>query len=204
MQWTVVVAMRALPSAKSRLRDVTDSDAAHARLVDAIRHDTLRAVAGTPAVARIVLAVDEPWTATDVEHEVFVQTSGGLNEALSQAQAWAMTRWPQEGIAALVGDLPALRPSELDLALAQAAGHERAYVADAARFGTTTLTARPGIELRPAFGDGSAARHDVIASAITAAGPGLRLDVDTPEDLAAALRLGVGTRTTEVAQHLVR
>ena len=49
-----------------------------------------------------------------------------------------------------------------------------------------------GVPLDPLFGTDSAQRHaDSGAVELTAPWPGLRCDIDTPDDLAAALRLGV-------------
>jgi 2-phospho-L-lactate guanylyltransferase len=90
-----------------------------------------------------------------------------------------------------------LRSQELAAALADAADHPRAFVADAAETGTTLLTARPGVPLRPAFGRGSAARHARHAVAVSG-GPGLRTDVDTVEDLSRAELLGFGLSTRSV------
>jgi 2-phospho-L-lactate guanylyltransferase len=103
-----------------------------------------------------------------------------------------------EGVAVLLGDLPALRPADLLAALHAAAAHLLAVVPDADGTGTVLLTAREG-HLEPAFGSGSAARH-------TAAGhqrleldlPHLRTDVDDDASLRAARRLGVGTATETV------
>ncbi len=152
VRWTVLVPVKALPSAKSRLAGFSADADAHARLVHAIREDTLRA-------------------ARD-----------------------ARDRWPDDGVAALVGDLPALTSAELGRTLAAAAEHETAFVPDAFGTGTTLLTARPPATLDPHFGPGSAARHGAHAAALPA-GPGLRQDVDTADDLRAALLLGVGPRT---------
>ncbi len=72
----------------------------------------------------------------------------------------------------------------------------RAFVADAEGTGTTLLVAAPGVTLDPRFGGGSAARHAASgAAALDGEWPGLRRDVDTPADLAAALALGVGPAT---------
>jgi 2-phospho-L-lactate guanylyltransferase len=100
-------------------------------------------------------------------------------------------------VAALVGDLPALRPEELADALTAAAGHPRAFVPDAEGAGTTLLAVRPGVSLAPAFGAGSAARHGSGAVALDA-GPGLRRDVDTAADLQAAADVGLGPATAAV------
>ena len=111
-----------------------------------------------------------------------VQTQPGLNGALRDGAAYARTRWPGDGVAALVGDLPAVRPDELAAALDAAAAHPAAFVPDSPGTGTTLLTARPGHVLEPRFGEGSAARHAAVAARLTA-GPGLRHDVDTADDL---------------------
>ena len=183
--------LKALPAAKSRL--VEDLDPAeHAGLVEAIRADTLAAVRAAGMVARLVVVTDRPGE-FDAD-EVLVQRAAGLNGALAEAAAEAGTRWPVDGVVALVGDLPALRAEELDAALVAAARHERSFVPDASGSGTTMLAARPGVALQPGFGLGSAQRHAAIANVVPA-GPGLRNDVDTAAELASARLLGVGVHT---------
>ncbi|MCA1825223.1 MAG: 2-phospho-L-lactate guanylyltransferase, partial [Frankia sp.] len=73
---------------------------------------------------------------------------------------------------------------------------DRALVSDTSATGTTVLTARSGVELDPQFGPGSHDAH-VAAGAVALAVdvPGLRRDVDTAADLAAAVALGVGPAT---------
>jgi 2-phospho-L-lactate guanylyltransferase len=200
VNWTIVVPLKALPAAKSRLQDASPDPQAHAALVDAIRTDTLTVAA---TAGRILLALDqEPApvarpASAGPEGARIVQRRPGLNAALTEAAAYAQARWPADGIVALVGDLPAMRPDELRSALELAAGHQRGFVKDASGTGTTVLTALPGVELRPRFGPSSADRHAVIATSL-AAGPGLRLDVDTAADLTAARKLGLGPATTAV------
>jgi 2-phospho-L-lactate guanylyltransferase len=140
-----------------------------------------------------------------------------LNAALLQGAAVAARRWPGTGLAALTADLPALRPAELATAL-RAAGHGvpgadfgpgllpgAAFVPDAAGVGTTLYAAPPGGEFRPMFGGASRARHAAAGAAELALDGigGLRQDVDTPDDLRAAVALGVGPRTAEVAAELL-
>lgn len=189
VQWTVLVPVKALPAAKSRLAAFSADADAHARLVHAIRDDTLRATRTAPGVARVVRISDT----ADVDHEL-LQRRPGLNAALREGARYAHDRWPSDGVAALVGDLPALTSGELGRTLAAAAEHETAFVADAAGTGTTLLTALPSVTLDPRFGLGSAARHGTQAAALPA-GPGLRQDVDTADDLRAAVLLGVGPST---------
>lgn len=194
MQWTVLIPAKALPAAKSRLAPRAVDAAGHARLVGAIRADTVAAARHAPGVARVLLVVDRVDGRTPDGVQLVVQQRPGLNAALADAAEAAAVRWPHDGVAALLGDLPALRPAELGEALRAAATLDAGYVPDAAGTGTTMLTALPGHHLRPQFGAGSAARHAVEARLIQA-GPGLRHDVDTAEDLLAAAALGLGPAT---------
>jgi len=99
-------------------------------------------------------------------------------------------------IVVLQGDLPALQSQELAEAIAAARHHRRSFVADRLAKGTSALCAF-GAALKPQFGPDSSARHRRSgAIELTGAWPGLRCDVDTPADLAAARRLGVGPATS--------
>lgn len=189
MRWTVLLPVKTLPAAKTRLLPASDSAAAHRRLVEAVQADTLAAARAADGVARVLIVTDRPGLPN-----ALVQTRPGLNPALAEAAEHAAEHWPADGVAALVGDLPALRPDELASALAAAIAHPRSFVPDAAGTGTTLLAARPGIALEPAFGPGSAARHGSVAVALDA-GPGLRRDVDTADDLRAAAAVGLGPET---------
>lgn len=196
MRWTVLIPLKALPAAKSRLGATLDP-VQHAKVVDAIRADTLTAARAAANVARVVVVTDRPG-AFDAD-AVFVQRTAGLNGGLDEAAADAALRWPQDGIAALVGDLPALVAGDLEEALTAASGHSCSFVADSAGTGTTLLAVRPGTPLAPAFGEGSAARHRAAGLEL-AAGATLRADVDTQDDLEAARALGVGPRTRAVLE----
>jgi 2-phospho-L-lactate guanylyltransferase len=97
------------------------------------------------------------------------------------------------------------RAAPQDLAAAsRGARGGRAFVADSAGTGTTLLAAASPAALSPSYGPGSRARH-LDGGAVELTGPpALRRDVDTPDDLRDALRLGVGTRTAAVAAHCRR
>jgi 2-phospho-L-lactate/phosphoenolpyruvate guanylyltransferase len=144
---------------------------------------------------------------------------GPLNAALRHGAAVAARRWPGTGLAALTADLPALSPAELAGAL-RAAGApgpagasgaagvvagRAAFVPDAAGVGTTLYAVPPGGEFRPLFGGASRARHKASGAAELDVPDmtGLRRDVDTPDDLRAALTLGAGPRTTALAEELL-
>ena len=203
-QWSVVVPAKRLCAAKTRLTPLTTAlgaelPAGHGDLVLALLADTVAAALRSPAVRTVLVVTDEPQAAAVVTalgaQPVGDEPDAGLNAALAHGarQARLLSGDP---VAALSSDLPALRPAELTAALAAAAAVPRAFVADAAGTGTTLLAAGDG-ELDPRFGPGSAAAH-AAAGAVPLQGdwPGLRQDVDTPADLLAACRLGVGSRTT--------
>jgi len=199
--WVVVVPVKRLPQAKTRLRGAVP-DAAHERLVLAMALDTVAATLDCPDVDRVLAVTDDPLAgpalaatgAVWVPHE----PSGGLNAALGHgARGAAQAR----ALAALTADLPALRAGELSAALRSARRHAgtgplRAYVADATGTGTALLAALGGAPLNPRFGPASAAAHAASgAVALHGRWPTLRRDVDTPVDLAAAVALGVGRHT---------
>jgi 2-phospho-L-lactate guanylyltransferase len=192
VRWTVVIPAKALPEAKSRLLGATSDQAAHRRLVQSIRADTLSAARAAENVARVLIVTDRPG-----EPDALVQTRPGLNAALREAAEHAADSWPADGVVALVGDLPALRPDELGAVLAAAAAHPRSFVPDAPGTGTTLLAVTPGTDLQPEFGAGSAARH-AASAAVLDAGASVRHDVDTADDLRSAAVLGLGPATAAV------
>jgi len=200
LQWSLVVPAKRLTAAKTRLTPLTaalgrELPTGHEDLVLALLADTVLAARDSSAVGLVVVVTDDPQAAALVTglgaRTVADEPDSGLNAALAHG-AGTLGGGP---VAALSSDLPALRPGELTAALQAAAAVPRAFVADAEGSGTTLLAARDG-DLAPRFGRGSAAAH-AAGGAVRLAGdwPGLRQDVDTPADLAAACRLGVGERT---------
>jgi 2-phospho-L-lactate guanylyltransferase len=206
--WTVVLPVKVLANAKSRLAVLAGSRRADLAL--ALASDTVAAVAACPEVARVVVVTSDATAGSRLAALgallVPDEPGEGLNAALRRGAAVASARWPGSGVAALAADLPALRPAELGLALraATAAAGGAAFVPDAAAIGTTMYAVAPGVVFRPMFGGASRARHasaGVVELSLDGV-PGLRRDVDTPEDLRAALALGAGFRTAEVAGQL--
>ena len=116
-----------------------------------------------------------------------------LNTALRAAEASSRSR--TSNLAVLQGDLPALQSREFAQALSAARAAPRSFVSDRHGTGTAALFAFD-VPLDPHFGPNSARRHaDSGAVELTRPWPGLRCDIDTQDDLAAALRLGVGIAT---------
>ena len=206
VRWSVVLPVKGGPDAKSRLRsgaagnsvDVTTA----AGLAAGMSQDCLEAVRATPGVARAFVVTGDPATArtaralgADVVHQP--ADDPGLGAAVRRGLA-AAGRGPT---AVLLADLPALRPADLQEALDAAAaacrlGSRWVYVPDADDHGTVAVAALDPTALRPAFGPGSAAAHRAAgAGTLLLDLPRLRRDVDTVDDLWAAVALGVGHRT---------
>ena len=202
------------PGAKSRLHP--PAGVARAELALALATDCLTAcAAGMPAPQLVVVTSDpEVETVARGLGAVVVADPGlGLNAAVAAGRDWVLSqadpnddtggqspgqRTPAP-VAALLGDLPALRPDDLLAALEAAADHDLALVADTQGTGTVLLTAKDGAALVPRFGAGSAARHTAAGHVpLALALPRLRTDVDDDQDLAAALALGVGPATSAV------
>ncbi|MGD1220347.1 MULTISPECIES: 2-phospho-L-lactate guanylyltransferase [Streptomyces] len=208
MRWTVVVPLKPLARAKSRLAD-TAADGLRPGLALAFAQDTVAAVLACAAVLDVAVVTDDVLAGRELAalgaRVVPDEPGGGLNAALAHAAAVVRSRSPESAVAALNADLPALRPTELARVLDAAAEFPRSFLPDAAAIGTTLLAASPGRELLPAFGTESRARHRASGAVEIGldAVDSVRQDVDTGDDLRAALALGVGPRTAAVAAHLL-
>ena len=206
-RWCLVVPVKRLALAKTRLTATAGPHRSDLALAFAL--DTVEAALGCDLVRAVVAVTDEPEAArlllrlgADV---VADRPDAGLNPALVHGAEAARAAHPDCGIGALSADLPALRPAELEHALRQATAAV-SFVRDAGHDGTTLLLAHPGSELEPEFGPASAHRHAARGAVelLGAGFPSLRRDVDTEDDLAAAVGLGLGPRSAEVVGRLAR
>ena len=224
--WTVVIPVKVLAQAKSRLGRLAGPR--RPELAMAMAMDTASAVLDCPEVARVLVVTSDEVMGGQLSSLgaiVVADPAGprgtdvapsrgqavledGLNAALAHGALVAAGRWPGSGIAALSADLPALRPAELSRALRAAAAlppGRAAFIADEQSVGTTMYAAAPGADFRPMFGGASRRRHaasgacELLLDGI----PGLRRDVDTPDDLRTAVGLGAGARTIAVAEELL-
>ncbi|WP_068269794.1 2-phospho-L-lactate guanylyltransferase [Aldersonia kunmingensis] len=203
-----VVAVKSLDRAKSRLAAVLPP-AGRARLVLAMLADTLAAVEQAGNVAATTVVTPDPRVAdlarrhgAHVLDEPIAAAADSLellNTALAHAAHDVRDRHGPVHLLALQPDLPSLRPDELDEMLCAATDERNSVVVDHHGTGTAALVWRTAAEpLRPQFGPDSARRHlDAAAVELTGTWPGLRLDVDTPDDLDLAVQLGVGPATRE-------
>lgn len=208
MQWSLVIPLKPLALAKSRLAD-TAADGLRPGLALAFAQDTVAAALSCPAVRDVAVVTDDVLAGRELAalgaRIVPDEPCSGLNAALTHGEAAIRSRRPDTALAALNADLPALRPLELARVLDAAAEFPRAFLPDAAAIGTTLLGVAPGRELFPAFGTDSRARHRTSGAVELRldAVDSVRQDVDTGEDLRAALALGVGPRTAAAAARLL-
>lgn len=212
VMWTVVIPVKVLARAKSRLGVL--AGARRPELALAMAADTVSVVLDCPEVAQVIVVTSDD-AVRSVLSTFGVTVVGdepeGLNAALVHGASLARRRWPGTGIAALSADLPALRAAELERALRAAAAlpggasGRAAFVADEQGVGTTLYAAREGAEFQPAFGGESRRRHAAAGACelLLDGIPGLRRDVDTPADLRTAVALGTGPRTMAVAGELL-
>ena len=196
----VIVAVKRLSAAKTRLAPLF-SPSTREQVVLAMLIDTLSAAAQVQSVHSVtVVTPDDVAAAAAAELGANVlpdPTPQGhpdpLNNAIAAAERVVVAT--VTNLVVLQGDLPALQPQELGEMIMAARSHQRTFVADRQGTGTAALCAF-GVALDPRFGTDSAARHRNSGGVeLTGAWPGLRCDIDTPADLAAARRLGVGRAT---------
>ncbi len=202
-RYAVLVPVKPPAVAKSRLRDLGDD--ARRDLATAFAVDTVTAALACRSVDRVLVVTDDHELArglVDLGVEVIPDgTTDDLNRTLLLAAAEMHRRHPELRLVALCADLPALRPEELATALDACDPDAMSFVADRQGVGTTAVVAPTLETFRPAFGPGSRQRHlDAGAHEVDGVDvPSLRRDVDDRDDLAEAMRLGVGRRTSLVA-----
>lgn len=198
----LIIAVKRLADAKTRLAPVF-ATGTRERVVLAMLVDTITAALGVAALQSItVVTPDEAAAAaaralgaTVLRDPTPQSDPDPLNTAILSASAVVTAR--TANVAVLQGDLPALQTTEIGDAVAQARSHRRSFVADRHTSGTSALFAF-GVALDPRFGPDSARRHrESGAVELAGAWPGLRCDIDTPEDLEVARRLGIGSATAE-------
>lgn len=177
--WTILVPLKSLTAAKSRLRGALNGAVPHEELVLAMALATVTAAAASPAVRRLIVISNDKFPG----FETLADRHGDLNKALREAASHL-----SGPVAAMPADLPALRTEELTQALKKAG--VRSFVPDAEGTGTVLLAAPDG-PLDPSFGPDSARAHELSgAHRLAGSWPTLRRDVDTPDDLTEAINLG--------------
>jgi 2-phospho-L-lactate guanylyltransferase len=223
VSWVCVVPVKGSAGAKTRLGELPESFPARGELAEAFALDTVAALLAATMVDRVFVVTADAVAAaplralgaqivlepppvpraeasnpTDVPSTSAVAPRDPLNVAIGEGIRVAHELRPLSNVAVFTGDLPALTVADVERTLAQAAGYDRAMVADEEGLGTTTLLARAGVALTPRFGAGSRAAHEAAGHhpLDLPATSSIRRDVDTVANLAEALRRGVGVHTS--------
>jgi 2-phospho-L-lactate guanylyltransferase len=188
----VVVPIKPLAEAKSRLAPLLDAGARRELVLDLLRH-TLEVLAAVEGLAGVLVVSSDPVVidtarlyGVDVLRE---SASPGLNASLTRAVRYLRAR-DVEALLVLPGDLPRLCPGNVTALVDACPAAPGLVVApDNAERGTNALLLNP-LDLIPfSFGPNSFARHRALARTSGATvcvvrDPGLAFDLDRPEDLA--------------------
>jgi 2-phospho-L-lactate guanylyltransferase len=194
----VVIPLRALEGAKSRLGEVLDAEERRDLVVDLLER-TVRAALATPGVDEVIVVSPDPAVlvlGADAGATPLRQIGSGLNAALEQARREAMTRGAT-ALLVLPSDLARIAPDTLAPLVAQVptdGSPTVALVPDRHGRGTNALLLVPPEVVAPAFGAESRSAHAALAGAVGAryveVGGPLSLDLDTPDDLLVAESAG--------------
>lgn len=158
--------------------------------------DVLEAIGAARSIERTIVVTAEPRAIELAERAGVEVLSDFADEGHSEAALAGIAAAEARGagcVALLPIDCPLLDPRELDRLLTGVPERYVAVVPDRHGTGTNALALAPPSAIRPAFGEGSCARH---VAAARSAGipfaveelPSLALDLDTPADIVALTR----------------
>jgi 2-phospho-L-lactate/phosphoenolpyruvate guanylyltransferase len=192
---TAIVPVKRFHEAKQRLAPGID-DARRVELAAAMLEDVLGAIGEARTIERTIVVSGDPMAQEIAASASAEVVSDPSDEGHVEATLAGIARAEVEGATCVVllpGDCPLLDPRELDRLLTGVPEPYVAIVPDRHGEGTNALVLTPPTAIRPAFGEGSCARH--VAAAREAGVPfaveelaSLALDLDTPADLVALTR----------------
>jgi 2-phospho-L-lactate guanylyltransferase len=200
---TAILPVKRFDDAKRRLAAGMDHDRLRA-VVAAMLADVLEAIGEARQVERTIVVSGDP-LAQELAAEVGADVVPDPDDAgHSEAALAGIARAEVDGASCVVllpGDCPLLDPRELDRILTAVPSEYVAIVPDRHGEGTNALVLSPPGAIRPAFGEGSRARHEAAAREAGIAfaveeQASLALDLDTPADLIALTRELEGRRGT--------
>lgn len=195
MKATAIVPVKRFADAKRRLAAGVEDERREA-LVAAMLEDTLESIAAARSIERIVVVTGDP-RAQEIAAAAGVEVlPDPADEGHVTAALAGIARAEVDGaecVVLLPGDCPLLDPKELDRLLTGVPTSYVAIVPDRHGTGTNALVLSPPGAIRPAFGEGSCARHVEAARAAETPFaveelPSLALDLDTPADIVALAR----------------
>lgn len=211
MRVAAVVPFKRLTRAKRRLRSRYAPEEVEA-IGRAMLMDVLGALSESKEVERVRVLTDDAAVA-DLALQAGASVrlrdpDPGLNPAI-EAAGRELAADGFDAVLTALGDLPLLKPVDVDLVVAAGRDHEVVLV-PSRDGGTALLYRRPPDRIPSRFGPDSAARHREAARecGVEAASVGLtdaaRLDLDTPEDVEQLLATDVSCRTRDVLLELRR
>jgi 2-phospho-L-lactate guanylyltransferase len=198
--------VKLVAQAKQRLAGALSPEL-RARLVLAMAEDVLAALAATPGFAGLaVVTIDPAVRALAARYGARVIEDGALDGHTGAVVAGAarLKADGAAGVLALPLDVPAVTPAELVSVLAvHGPAPSFTIVPSHDRMGSNCVLASPPGCVPLRFGEDSFTPHLAAARAAgieprVVEAPGLALDIDHPEDLAAFLRLPPTTRAHAV------
>ena len=195
MRATAVLPVKRFAAAKQRLAIGLDEERRRG-LVAAMLEDSLEAIGEARSIERTIVVSGEPRAQEAAGAAGCEVVPDPTDEGHVTAALAGIARAAADGaecVVLLPGDCPLLDPRELDRLLTGLPPSYVAIVPDRHGTGTNALVLRPSDAIRPAFGEGSCARH---VAAAREAGipfaveelPSLALDLDTPGDVVALTR----------------
>jgi 2-phospho-L-lactate guanylyltransferase len=197
--WAIIPA-KPFAAAKTRLSAALADDEREA-LARGMLERTLATAIAVGGISKVVVVTRDPEAqalARAHRAEVVEEGEGAdLNEAVRLATSAAL-RGGAEAVLVLPTDLPLLLPGDLDALVERCSPPPAVVVApDRFRRGTNALLVAPPALIEYGFGGDSFSIHLARAKAAGArleicVRPGLRLDVDGPDDLRLARRSGRG------------
>ncbi len=198
--WVAIVPVKGAPKAKSRLEHDD-----RVQLAEAFALDTVTALLAASVVSDVFVVTADTHIADHlaslgahiVPEAPLNPGEDPLNAAITTGADAARAMAAHSNVAVFTGDLPSLTVSDIESALALGADYPLSVVPDADGTGTAVLLALAGVPFTPRFGAGSRAAHEAdghVQLPLPATST-IRRDVDTVDDLAEALHLGVGPYT---------
>lgn len=183
MNWVAVVPLKQGGAQKSRLAQTLDQPQ-RAALTDALFSHVLSALGSCPRLSQvIVLSPSDPERA---QTEWAPDQGRGLNEELTALRA----RFLDRNFLIVHADLPFLETRDIERLL-DAAESGVAIAPDKHGQGTNALALRAGVNIAFGFGERSFEKHRAAApGGVIVQSSGLAQDIDTPDDLRAALDQG--------------
>jgi 2-phospho-L-lactate/phosphoenolpyruvate guanylyltransferase len=192
---TAILPVKRFDAAKQRLAPGIEEERRRA-LAAAMLEDVLGAIAAARSIESTIVVSGDPRAQEIVAAAGAAVVPDPTDDGHVAAALAGIARAEADGADCamlLPGDCPLLEPRELDRLLTGLPASYVAIVPDRHGTGTNALALRPPGAIRPAFGEGSCARH--VAAAREAGVPfaveelpSLALDLDTPADLVALTR----------------